>query len=244
MRNTLFILFAGLLLALNACKHEPELFPIPTDPNDTTGTGNVNGNGNPNPTVDTICFESDILPIFQLRCAINGCHNAATAEEGFVFDSFSNIMNSEDGDAITPGNANDGEVMEVITDDDPDKRMPPPPMPALSQQQIDMIARWINEGAINSVNCAPACDTSSYTYNARVRPILQNCTSCHGGSAPQGGINLTTHAGVQAVAVNGRLMGALDHLQGYHPMPQNGAMLSFCDRTVIRKWINAGALNN
>ena len=45
------------------------------------------------PAIDTgICFKRDILPIFNSNCAVSGCHNKTKAEEGYILDSYQNIV--------------------------------------------------------------------------------------------------------------------------------------------------------
>lgn len=90
-----------------------------------------------------------------------------------------------------------------------------------------------------------ACDTVAMTYNADVKPILQNnCYSCHGNGQANGGVTLDNHAGVQAVASSGKLIGVISHAAGFKPMPQGGTKLSDCNINKIRSWINRGALSN
>jgi mono/diheme cytochrome c family protein len=92
---------------------------------------------------------------------------------------------------------------------------------------------------------APSCDTTHVTYAATVAPLLlQNCGGCHGNGVALGGVALSSYVQVKAVAGTGRLMGAVDHAPGYSPMPKGGAQLSVCDRTKLRLWVQAGALNN
>ena len=245
-RFTYIITAALLLFCLvfaNGCKHEP-VYPIGQEPVGG-GNGGPGGPGNPggepcDPSV--IYFEQQILPIFISNCAMSGCHDAGTAQDGIVLTSYSSIMNS---DVIEPGDANDSEVYEVITETDPDKRMPQPPQNPLTSAQISLIQQWINQGAQNNSCAQTACDTFNVTFSASVKPILQNsCQGCHSGASPSAGIDLSTHAGVQTVALNGRLYGAVNHVTGYKPMPQGGNKLPFCDIRKIKIWIDAGAPNN
>jgi mono/diheme cytochrome c family protein len=231
-----------------ACKHRSNL-PAPVAANnDTTNNGNNNnGNGQDTTTtpVDTsICFERDILPIFLSNCAKGGCHDAASHKEGYILDSYQNIMNSDDGDGIYPGDAGDSEIYEVLVEDDQDKRMPQYPNAPLTTAQINLIKRWINEGAQNGTNCAVLCDTNNFTF-AAIKPIFQqNCVGCHSATLASGGVNLSTHAGVAVVAQSGQLLGALKHQTGFTPMPQGAAKLSDCKIRQVEKWVQAGALNN
>lgn len=133
----------------------------------------------------------------------------------------------------------------MITETDLDKRMPPPPNAPLSAAQIDLIKRWINEGAVNTANCVTACNATVFTYAAAVKPIIDaNCLGCHNGTATPSGVNLATYAALRTVALNGRLAGAVNHQQGFAPMPRNAPKLSDCKISQITKWIQAGAPNN
>jgi Planctomycete cytochrome C len=89
------------------------------------------------------------------------------------------------------------------------------------------------------------CDTANVTYSRSVIPILSsNCITCHGGNTPSAGIKLDTYADVKVQATNGRLWGAVSHAASYSPMPKNAAKMSTCNLTKIKKWLDAGALNN
>jgi uncharacterized membrane protein len=89
------------------------------------------------------------------------------------------------------------------------------------------------------------CDTTAVTYAVQITNILQtNCVGCHSASSPSGNIALDTYNGVKTVAENGRLVGSIDHLSGYRPMPQNQTQLSECDRLTVKKWIENGSSNN
>ena len=56
------------------------------------------------------------------------------------------------------------------------------------------------------------------------------CTGCHGGSAPQGAISLTSYADVVHYAP--QITPAIKHT-GLYPMPKNAGKLSDC---AIRQW--------
>lgn len=229
MKNSFYILaaFITALTVFNACKHD-----LPEAPG-----------GSPSPVpggTNEVCFESQVLPIFQSNCAKSGCHDAASSQEGYVFDSYANIIKK----GIRPGRADNSDVYEVLFETG-SKKMPRPPNPDLTPEQKALIGRWINEGAKNTVNCGIVCDTTQFKYAANISVIANTyCTGCHGGTAPAGGINLSTHSGIQTVALSGRLVGAVSHAPGYSPMPKNANKLSACQITQIRKWVDAGALNN
>lgn len=225
---SLFLALAILFVA--SCKHESYVTPVePGKPVD------------PNPVDTGICFERDILPIFISNCAKSGCHDAATAEEGYVFTSYETITAKK----FSPGNPDDTELYEVITEDDPDKRMPLAPNGPLTAAQIDLIRRWILEGAPNSTGCSTECDTTVFTFSGAVQPVINTyCRGCHNSASAGAGYNFETHAGVASAVSANRLLGAVKHQAGFVAMPQGGSKLSDCQIKQLEKWIIAGALNN
>ena len=67
------------LTLINACKHE---IPQSAPGSPTPVPGGTNG----------VCFQNQILPLFQSNCAKSGCHDAASQLDGYVFDSYANIV--------------------------------------------------------------------------------------------------------------------------------------------------------
>lgn len=193
-----------------------------------------------------ICFDREILPIFVSNCAMSGCHDPATREEGYDFTKASGVRRG-----VVPGDSHESEIFEKITENDPDKldeRMPPPPRSPLTPSQIDLIRRWIEAGA-DTTTCPPetgGCDTTNVTWTSTVRPIIEtNCLGCHnGGTDFNRNVDLATHAGAQRVALSGQLYGALSHAPGFAPMPQGTAPLDSCTIEKIKAWITAGAPAN
>jgi mono/diheme cytochrome c family protein len=89
------------------------------------------------------------------------------------------------------------------------------------------------------------CDTATVTYSVSIVPILSaNCTTCHGGTLPAGGMDLSIYSVVKAQVDNGRLWGAVSQTAGYKPMPKNSDKLNDCNLNKIKLWILAGAPNN
>ena len=151
---------------------------------------------------------------------------------------------------IEPGDPEDSEVYEVITETDRDKRMPPPPNDPLLPEQKALIKLWIEEGAQNTVNCADNCDTTIVRYSMEIETILdRSCRGCHGGTSPSSGINLYDHATITGLALDGKhtfgtLLSAVMHEGGAKPMPQGAPKLPDCDINMFRAWVNRGAPNN
>jgi hypothetical protein len=191
---------------------------------------------------DTVYFENHILPLLQSSCAIAGCHDQNSAADGVILTDYNNIINTGDVEPLDP---EDSDLYEVLVDDDPDDRMPPPPRNPLTSGQIQLVYTWIAQGALNNYCDEIDCDTLNVTFSATVWPIIQNrCFGCHSGASPSGGISLQNHSDLVAVANSGQLMGTIRHEPGYAAMPQNGQKLSDCNITQIQLWINDGMPDN
>lgn len=102
---------------------------------------------------------------------------------------------------------------------------------------------WDNEEDLYPV--VTGCDTTNVTYSGTVAVILDdNCVSCHNSSFAQGSVVLDNYNDLKVVVDNGRFWGAVNHENGYTPMPQNLPKLNVCDLKKIRTWIDGGALND
>jgi len=96
---------------------------------------------------------------------------------------------------------------------------------------------------------ASACDTTHVTYSISVQPIIMTwCLACHSNQQVSegagGGNHLEGYSNLRVFALNGRLLGAVEHLPGYSPMPKYGNKLDSCDVAKIRIWVTNGAPNN
>jgi len=182
-------------------------------------------------------FENHILPILLSSCAYSGCHDKVTKKEGIILTDYSALIKS---DIIKKGNAQESELFEVITDEDKD-RMPPLPKAALTSNEINLIEKWINQGAKN--NKCNSCDTNNVKFSTVVSQIISsNCKGCHSGSNPSKNVKLENYNDVKAIADDGRLLNVINS-SVYALMPPSGK-LDNCKINQITKWVNAGAPNN
>lgn len=90
------------------------------------------------------------------------------------------------------------------------------------------------------------CDTSNVNYSTTITGILNNygCVSCHGGTSPNGGINLQGYTNVKLRVDDGRLLGSITHSSGFSPMPQGATKMRDCDINKVKAWIHTGAQQN
>jgi len=101
-----------------------------------------------------------------------------------------------------------------------------------------------NEEKLFPKDNSTTCDTTSVSFSKDVLPVFQsNCSSCHSGSQPINGMDLSSYDGAVKVANGGRLLGAINQQSGYSAMPKDGK-LSTCNINKITAWINKGKPNN
>lgn len=253
-KGLILIFILSQLLGLGACKHDPFFDEEGMTPIDTTGNP-VDTTGNPVDTTivdttgtpcdaDIVYFNRDILPILRSNCAFSACHDAASSQDGVNLETYETVMATAD---VEPFDLDGSKIYRMISDDDPDDRMPPPPNAPLNQEQIQLIAKWILQGALN-LECdenAGVCNTTEVSFSTHIQPVLQNnCVGCHSGNAPSGGVRLSTYAEVKQVADDGRLYGAVSWQEGFVNMPFGGNQLPQCTIDQIKAWIEDGAPNN
>ncbi|MBK7763443.1 MAG: cytochrome c [Bacteroidetes bacterium] len=83
------------------------------------------------------------------------------------------------------------------------------------------------------------CDTTNTQFASVVNPIItQNCTACHGGSAPSAGISLEGYANVK-----NNYTAILNSINN-GSMPKGSSKLDDCTILKIQTWVNRGAQNN
>ena len=218
---------------MQMCKHE-----IPFPKNDGSGAGNppiISSTCNS----DSVYFANTILPLLSSGCAMSGCHDAATHEEGLVLNNYPGIMS-----IVRAGSARESKLYKVIATTSQGDIMPPPPHLPFSSANIAAIQKWINQGAKNN-QCLAACDSSVFSFSGAVLPTINTfCKGCHNPASLGGGIDLSSYNAVKIVALNGKLTGSINHKPGYVAMPQGGNKLQDCQLKQIEKWVAAGALNN
>lgn len=213
------LLFVGLIIFVLACKHEKPYPPISNIPIRSL-----------NCSSDTVYFQNTILPILASNCGMSGCHNEESHKEGIVVTDYVSLMNS---DIIDRGHGNHSEIYEVITDNG-DDIMPPSYMSPLTAAQIDLIKKWIDQGAIN--NQCMECDTTVFTFSGAVLPIIETyCKGCHNAGSSDGEyFDYTSITADTALVWTNISDGS---------MPKNTS-LSDCQKNVIKKWLDNGAPNN
>ena len=98
---------------------------------------------------ETISFNQDIRPILIENCTT--CHGGVkqAGEVSFIYRQQALGKGKSGKTIIVPGKPEQSELIHRITTSDPDDRMPPPKEhpKALTKKQIDLLTRWIKQGA-------------------------------------------------------------------------------------------------
>ncbi len=95
---------------------------------------------------ETVSFASHIAPLLVDNCG--GCHiDAMQARGGLRMDTFAQMLRGGDsGSVITPGKGEASLLVRKLRGSEGD-RMPAGGRPALSDESISLVSKWIDEGA-------------------------------------------------------------------------------------------------
>ncbi|QDT59257.1 Planctomycete cytochrome C [Stieleria bergensis] len=99
-------------------------------------------------------FANDIQPILQEHC--HDCHGADEQEGQLRLDRLSAMLaGGNSGEpAVVPGSPDKSYLLKLIRHQEPDKEMPPDD--SLSEQQIELMEKWIASGAATPESYGPA----------------------------------------------------------------------------------------
>ena len=98
------------------------------------------------PESPAISFRSDVAMIFLENCI--ACHGPKKAEGGYRIDTFDELLKPGDSGEmpVVAASAASGELIRRIRSGDKSERMPAD-AEALTSAQIDVLTRWLTEGA-------------------------------------------------------------------------------------------------
>ncbi|RPH98436.1 MAG: hypothetical protein EHM68_04555 [Lysobacterales bacterium] len=168
---------------------------------------------------------ADVAPILGQHCVL--CHNGAAAPLGLRLDALEGVLRgSTRGPVVRAGDAEGSELLRRVKGLS-QPRMPMTGPPWLSDAEVALIERWVNDGLANGAPDAAVVEApppaqaplqapnrpgpdEAVTY-LHVAPILaQRCAKCHTdnglmGPAPEG-LRLTSYAATLAVAERARVV--------------------------------------
>ncbi|MFO0849312.1 MAG: DUF1553 domain-containing protein [Gemmataceae bacterium] len=96
---------------------------------------------------DPVSFSKQVRPVLQAKC--QGCHQPAKAQGGYVMTEFAKLLAAGDSGAVAvaPGKPADSELVKQITPGKDGKALMPKSGPALHPTEVELIVRWVKEGA-------------------------------------------------------------------------------------------------
>ncbi len=105
--------------------------------------------------IPTIIYSQHIQPIFERSCLSSGCHNAADAEEDLILESWESLFEgSHHGAMVIPFRPDKSHLVFHLNTDSTLAPVAEPLMPPgqpLPRSDVELIMRWILEGAKNDM---------------------------------------------------------------------------------------------
>jgi len=218
---------------------------------------------------EPIDFTNHVLPILEDRCF--SCHqepydkNGRTIQPkaGLALNTYELVMKGNlDNTVVTAGDVADSYLHEVLTLDEDDDMFMPPKGGPLTPEQIDIIKRWIEEGAKPKAGGGTADASNGISFHDHIFPILEErCLDCHGEPYvkngrtihPKAGLALDTYEAVLKGNLDGAIIDRGDHEESTlyvvitldpddsEIMPPKGDPLSAEEIELFKKWIDEGA---
>jgi hypothetical protein len=106
----------------------------------------VCGGGTVGSGAKPVSYKNDVAPILAGNCV--KCHGPTKQESDFRLDTPDGLTKGgKVGPAIVPGSAKESHLMKAILGTSDDVVAMPPEDGPLSKEQIDVLRRWIDEGA-------------------------------------------------------------------------------------------------
>jgi len=101
----------------------------------------------PTAEIPPVSFYRDVRPLLQDRC--QGCHQPAKALGGFVLTSYAALKKGGESEqpGFEPGKPDESELLTQILPRGDEPPAMPKGAPALKPDQIELVRRWIAEGA-------------------------------------------------------------------------------------------------
>jgi len=136
-----------------------------------------------------VSFEREVMPLLDQRC--DKCHYPEEQRGGLDLTRISTMMRGGDdlGAALVPGKPEESPIIQVLTG------AKKPEMPKKGEKlpaaEIDLLRRWIQEGALDDTTLFDPVDVAF--FEKEIRPVLaERCFKCHAGDEPEHGLRLTS----------------------------------------------------
>jgi hypothetical protein len=220
------IFFFIIIFWISSCRHNADLYNLPE-----------------------VCFEKDVLPIFQNNCAISGCHNGS-GESGLVLNNYVSISH-----AVDPGNPYSSQAYNSIISTFGEKRMPP--AGPLTIENRTIIRVWIEQGARLTTCPDTSGQNNGYVnllacFSRDILPVLNSkcaTSGCHDQISHKEGYVFSSYSSTMMAVTPGnpsesKLYEVIKYATGEEKMPPVGkTQLTSAEIDSIYQWISYGAMD-
>ncbi|REJ90421.1 MAG: colicin uptake protein, partial [Planctomycetota bacterium] len=117
-------------------------------------------------------YAQQVKPILRDHCY--ACHGAINQESDLRLDTGAFVRaGGGSGPVVVPGNPDESLLLQLVTGE-AGYRMPPEEQgKALSEKQVEILRRWIAEGAVSPEDEEPQADPATYwSYQPIERPAV------------------------------------------------------------------------
>ena len=124
-------------------------------------------------SADAVEYEHDIKPLLAAKCS--SCHGAIEQESGLRLDAGKLIVvGGDNGPALVRGDAEASSLIQRVTAEDVDQRMPPEGEgEPLNAEQVALLKAWIIAGAkFPAEETIPVNPSEHWAYQLPVRPAV------------------------------------------------------------------------
>jgi WD40 repeat protein len=176
-----------------------------------------------------VSYYGEVRPIFQANC--QGCHQPAKLKGGYSMTDFQKLLagGEKDGVAVVPGDVSKGSLLEQITPQNGAAEMPKN-KPPLAEHEIELIRRWIIEGAKDDTPAdAKRHFDAAHPPRYEHLPVVSSVDYSPDGSllAVAGFHEVLLHQ-ADGKALKGRLVGLSERIQSVRFSPDGKWLAAAC----------------
>jgi WD40 repeat protein/mono/diheme cytochrome c family protein len=172
----------------------------------------------------SISYHRDVLPIFRANCM--GCHQGALKNGDYLMTDFAALVRGgESGSpAIVPNHSDASYLIDEITPVDGKAEMPKKG-PPLKPEEIEVIRKWIDAGAINDSTAMPSYSTDNPPVYVQAPVVASIDFSPDGKSLAVAGLHEAIIYKTSDWQINQRLIGISPRLETVRYSP-DGKLLA------------------
>ena len=225
---------------------------------------------------EPIDFNKHLLPILEAKC--NDCHAAPymkgtrkiAPKAGLQLSTYESVMKGNlNGEVVIAGKPEESYLYEVVTLPTDDEMFMPPKGTAMTPDEVDILKRWISEGATKTASTEAIAEMPKIpnadqpvSYVHHIAPIFaESCLDCHSAPYVKNGRTIRPKAALQLDTYEMVMKGNLDGtiIEPFKPevsslynvvtlphddseiMPPKGEPLTKEQTDTIKRWILEGA---